>query len=113
MPVRIVGARLAISRMAAGVGCAGGCACASCANIHARNRAITRDPTVPRKKARGESLPAGFDVLSAPSASQKSKFSPILKNRAWSTLVGRSQVAAAVFENVLLTVKGQLLLKML
>ena len=38
---------------------------------------------------------------------------PILKNRACSTLVGFSQLLVAAVENVLLTVNGQSLLKML
>ena len=48
-----------------------------------------------------------------PQSDQKSKLTPILKNRDCSTLVGRSHCEVAVFENVLVTVNGQLLLKML
>ena|SRR5438128_492839 len=45
--------------------------------------------------------------------SQKSKCTPILKNRACSTLVGRSQALVAAVENVLVTVNGQSLLNTL
>ena len=46
-------------------------------------------------------------------SSQKSNCAPILKNRACSTLVGRSQLLVAAVENVLVTVNGQSLLKTL
>ncbi len=44
---------------------------------------------------------------------QKSNSPPSLKNRDCSTLVGRSHWLVASVENVLVTVNGQLLLKML
>ena len=57
-------------------------------------------------------LRASVASVSVP-LSQKSKCTPILKNRACRTLVGRSQALVAAVENVLVTVNGQSLLNTL
>ena len=59
-----------------------------------------------------------FSACFASSAFDRRRFRsrscpPILKNRDCSTLVGRSHWLVASVENVLVTVNGQLLLKML